>query len=284
METVLSGLSAKSAERWAALLVVPGVIFSLTAVLSWIWHPVGAADALDPAVLGNRLHRASARWLATTPHRLAAEVLVTLLAAASAATATELSRPIARIWTGRGAPSQALLAPFRRRRIRQAQRQAGPEHFVPGRYLPERATRIGDHLLLAERRVEAQYGVALVRVWQRLWHLCDDGERTPVSLAWSRYTAAAVRAAWALGYLALGLVLWWPAAVAGLTLYLSAWAAARRAAAELSVLVEALTDVKLMDLAAALGIQPAHGRFTRADGQAVENVLDKGSLIPHSNA
>ncbi|MGW9031898.1 hypothetical protein ACWGQ5_49475 [Streptomyces sp. NPDC055722] len=123
-----------------------------------------------------------------------------------------------------------------------------------------------------------------MRVWPRLHHLCDGDERTPVSLTWSRYTAATVRAAWSFGYMALGLALWWTAAVAGLALYLSAWAVARCAAAELGVLVDALVDVKLPDLAAALGIQPANGRFTRADAPAVENVLDKRSLIPLSDA
>ncbi|MFJ3339419.1 hypothetical protein [Streptomyces sp. NPDC086766] len=35
--------------------------------------------------------------------------------------------------------------------------------------------------------------MGLARVWPLLWHQCDGDERTPVNLAWSRYTAAAVR-------------------------------------------------------------------------------------------
>ncbi|UED87583.1 hypothetical protein [Streptomyces profundus] len=279
MDGVLNSLGTKFAERWVTLLALPGVVFALTLALSWWLHPVGAAHALDPTVLGDRLDQTPPRWLTHTAHRLVLAALMTLLAVASAAAATELGRLIARWWLGRGRLSQALLAPLRRRRVRRAEREAPPGHHVPTRYLPERATRIGDHLLLAERRVAAQYGVLLVRAWPRLWQLCDDNERAPLQATWDRYTAAAVRSAWALGYLALG-VLWWPAAVAGGALYLSAWAAARRAAAELGVLIEALTDTKLLALAEALGVTPAHGRFTTADGQAIDGILDKGSFLP----
>ncbi|WP_062214485.1 hypothetical protein [Streptomyces sp. NBRC 109706] len=279
MDGFLNGLGTKFAERWVVLLALPGVVFALTLALSWWLHPVGAAHALDPTVLGDRLERTPPRWLTDTAHRLVLAALVVLGAVASAAAATELGRAIARLWLGQGRLSRALLAPLRRRRVRRAEREAPPGHRVPTPYLPERATLIGDRLLLAERRVAAQYGVRLVRAWPRLWQLCDDSERAPLQAAWDRYTAAAVRAAWALGYLALG-ILWWPAAVAGGALYLSAWAAARRAAAELGVLVEALTDTKLLSLAEALGVTPAHGRFTTAEGHAVEAILDKGTFLP----
>ncbi|MEU4837509.1 hypothetical protein [Nocardia testacea] len=277
MDGLLTGLGSKFAERWITLLALPGLLFALTLALSWWLHSLGAAHALDPALLSGRLDQAPPRWLASTPHRLVLAALVTLTAAASAGIAAELSRLIARLWLGRGALSGKLLGRVRRRRIRQAENAAPPDHHAG--YLPERATRIGDHLLLAEKRVDAQYQVALVRVWPRLWHLCDDSQRGPVQLAWDRYTAASVRAAWSLGYLALGL-LWWPAATVGAALYLSAWIAARRAAAELGLLVEALTDVKLPELASALGVPLPHGRFTRADSHAVESILDKGTFLP----
>ncbi|MEU1521921.1 hypothetical protein ABZ413_06945 [Nocardia rhamnosiphila] len=279
MDAVLTGLGSKFAERWIALLALPGLLFALTLVLSWWLHPLGAAHALDPALLGDRLDQAPHRWLSNTRRRLVLAVLVTLTAAASAGVVAELSRAIARLWLGRGVLSGKLLALFLRRRIRQAENAAPPDHYAD--YLPERATRIGDHLLLAEKRVDAQYRVGLIRIWPRLWHLCDDSQRGPVQSAWDRYTAASVRAAWSLGYLALGL-LWWPAAIAGVALYLSAWTAARRAAAELGLLVEALTDVKMMDLASALGVPLPHGRFTRADSHAVESILDKGTSRPAS--
>lgn len=281
MDALLNGLSTKFAERWIALLALPGVVFALTLMLSWWLHPLGASHALDPVSLSDRLDHAPPRWLADTPHRLVLAALVTLTAAASATVAAELGRPIARLWLGRGRLSGKLPVLFRRRRIRQAQSEAPRDHVVSPRYLPERATRIGDHFHLTEQRVSAQYGVGLIRVWPRLWQLCDDSQRAPVQLAWDRYTSASLRVAWSLGYLALG-VLWWPAAVAGAALGLTAWSAARRAAAELSVLVEALTDVKLRELAASLGVSLAHSRFTPVDGHAVENILDKGTFIPQT--
>ncbi|WP_063058631.1 hypothetical protein [Nocardia sienata] len=277
MDALLTGLGAKFAERWITLLALPGLLFASTLALSWWLHPLGVAHALDPALLSDRLDQAPPRWAVNTRHRLVFAALVTLTAAAAAGAAAESSRAIARLWLGRGVPSGKMLALFRRRRIRQAQNEAPPGHHAG--YLPQRATRIGDHLLLAEKRVYAQYRVALIRVWPRLWHLCDDSQRGPVQFAWDRYTAASVRAAWSLGYLALGL-LWWPAALVGVVLYLSAWTAARRAAADLGLLVEALTDVKLPELASALGVPLPHGRFTQADSHAVENILDKGTNLP----
>jgi hypothetical protein len=277
MDALLTGLGAKFAERWITLLALPGLLFALTLTLSWWLYPLGAAHALDPALLSDRLDQAPPRWPANTSHRVVLAALVTLTAAASAGAAAELSRAIAQLWLGRGVLSGKMLGVFRRRRIRQAQNAAPPNHRAG--YLPGRATRIGDHLRLAEKRVDAQYRVALIRIWPRLWQLCDDSQRSPVQLAWDRYTAASVRAAWSLGYLALGL-LWWPAAIVGATLYLSAWAAARRAAAELGLLVEALTDVKLPELASALGVPLPHGRFTQADSHAVESILDKGTYLP----
>ncbi|MGW1738807.1 hypothetical protein ACWCPQ_08340 [Nocardia sp. NPDC001965] len=277
MDALLTGLGSKFAERWITLLALPGLLFALTLVLSWWVHPLGVAHALDPALLSDRLDKPPPRWLANTPHRLVFAALVTLAGAASAGIAAESSRVIARLWLGRGVVSGKLLGFFLRRRIRQAENEVPRDQRA--RYLPERATRIGDHLLLAEKRIHAQYGVGLIRIWPRLWHLCDDSERGPVQLAWNRYTAASMRAAWSLGYLALGL-LWWPAAIAGGALYLSAWIAARRAAAEIGLLVEALTDIKLPELAAALGVPLPHGRFTPADSHTVETVLDKGTYLP----
>lgn len=276
MDKLLPGLGAKLAERWINLLALPGVLFTIVLAFAWWVHPVGA---LDLAALGKRLGEL------VVPKQNVQLVVVAgvgaMIATACAGIAAELSRPIARMWTGRGRLSALLLRPLLRRRIRRARAAAPAGHDVPERYLPARATRIGDHIRLAEQRVGAQYGVALVRVWPRLWHLSSADERTMTQLAWDRYTAAALRAAWSLGYLLVGL-LWWPAAIVGLVLYVSAVAAARRAAADLQSAIEALTDVKLLALAAAVGIPLAHDRFTPKDGAALETVLDKGSFLPQA--
>ncbi|QFU86780.1 hypothetical protein [Amycolatopsis sp. YIM 10] len=273
MDKLLPGLGTKLAERWINLLALPGVLFTVVLAFSWWVHPVGAVD-LD--ALGRRLTEIAVPKQGTQLTMVAS--IGAVIATACAAIAAELSRPIARIWTGRDRGAILLLQPFLRRRIRKVRAAAPAGYGVPERYLPARATRIGDHIRLAEERIAAQYGVALVRVWPRLWHMSNADERAMTQHAWDRYTAAAMRAAWAVGYLLTGL-LWWPAAVAGLLLYLSAWSAARRAAADLQTAIEALTDVKLLDLAAAIGISPAHGKFTPNDGAALETVLDKGSFL-----
>lgn len=273
MDKLLSGLGTKLAERWINLLALPGVLFTVVLAFSWWVHPVGAID-LD--ALGRRLTEI------VVPKQSAqlavAAGVGAVIATVCAGIAAEVSRPIARMWTGRGRLAMVPLRPFLRRRIRKTRAAAPVGYDVPERYLPARATRIGDHIRLAEQRIAAQYGVALVRVWPRLWHMSNADERAMTQHAWDRYTAATLRAAWAVGYLLVGL-LWWPAAVAGLLLYLSALAAARRAAADLQAAIEALTDVKLLDLAAAVGISLAHGKFTASDGVALETVLDKGSFL-----
>ncbi|WP_439658764.1 hypothetical protein ACSHWB_41310 [Lentzea sp. HUAS TT2] len=277
MDKLLSGLGTKLAERWVNLLALPGVLFTLVLAFAWWVHPVGA---LDLTAIVRRLGEITVPKQNAELALVAAAVAV--VATACAGIAAELSRPIARMWTGGGRVGLVLLGPLLRRRIRRAQAAAPAGYTVPERYLPARATRIGDHLRLAEQRVAAQYGVALVRVWPRLWQLSTADGRAMTQLAWDRYTAAALRAAWSIGYLLIA-VLWWPSAIIGLVLYISAVAAARRAALDLRTAIEALTDVTLLPLATAVGIPLAHGRFTVRDGPALEAVLDKGSYLTESS-
>jgi hypothetical protein len=272
MDKLLPGMGTKLAERWIHLLALPSVLFTVVLAFSWWVRPVGAVD-LD--AVSRRLTEIVVPKQGT---QLAVVAGVgTVIATVCAGIAAEVSRPITRMWMGRGRGAMVLLRPFLRRRIWKTRAAAPAGYDVPERYLPARATRIGDHIRLAEQRIAAQYKIALVRAWPRIWHMSSADERAMTQHAWDRYTAAALRAVWAVGYLLVGL-LWWPVAVAGLLLYLSALAAARRAAADLQTAIEALTDVKLLDLAAAVGISLAHGKFTTSDGDALETVLDKGSF------
>jgi hypothetical protein len=271
VDKLLSGIGTTLAARWINLLALPGVLFTIVLAVAWWLHPV---DPLDLDALARRLDEVPTALPGLRLALLAAVGAV--VATAFAGIAVELGRLIGLVWTGRGEVAMVLSRRLLRRRIRKSRAAAPPGHDVPKRYRPARATRIGDHLWLTEQRIAAQYGVALVRLWPRLWQLADTDERAMTQLAWDRYTAAALRAAWSVGYVLLGL-LWWPCAVAGLLLYLSAVSSARRAAAALGLAIEALVDTKLLDLATALGIKAAHGRFTPADGNTLETVLDKGS-------
>ncbi|WP_394619487.1 hypothetical protein JNUCC0626_10420 [Lentzea sp. JNUCC 0626] len=273
MDKLLSGLGTKLAERWINLLALPGVLFTLVLAFAWWVHPVGA---LDVTAIVRRLGELAVPKQNGQLALLAAAGAV--VATACAGLAAELSRFVARTWTGNGRVSTWLMSPLLRRRIRRAQAAAPDGYQVPERYLPARATRIGDAIRLVEQRIAAQYGVALIRVWPRLWQLSSSDERAMTQLAWDRYTAASLRATWAAGYLLIG-ILWWPSVVVAVVLYVSAVASARRAAEDLRTAIEALVDVKLVVLAAAIGVPLAHGRFTAKDGGALEAVLDKGTYL-----
>ncbi|MFD4668091.1 hypothetical protein ACFWNN_00070 [Lentzea sp. NPDC058450] len=273
MDKLLSGLGTKLAERWINLLALPGVLFTVVLAFAWWVQPVGA---LDVTAIVRRLGELAVPKQNGQLALLAAGGAV--VATACAGLAAELSRFVARMWTGNGRVASFVLRPLLRRRVRRARAAAPAGYDVPERYLPARATRVGDALRLAEQRVAAQYGVALIRVWPRLWHLSSSDERAMTQLAWDRYTAASLRASWAFGYLLVG-VLWWPSVVVALVLYVSAVASARRAAEDLRTAIEALVDVKLVVLAGAVGVPLAHGRFTAKDGAALEAVLDKGTYL-----
>ncbi|GAB3970095.1 hypothetical protein GCM10029978_042740 [Actinoallomurus acanthiterrae] len=279
MESLLTGIGGKLTDRWVSLLALPGVAFTLTLFAACWLHPVGAADALDPAVISRRLDMLFRGWLHSGTHRLILFVVGGLATAASALVVGELGRAIGLLWIGRRPWMVRLMRPVITRRRRRADAAAAKDGYqVRDRYLPTRATRIGDSFRLVQERVQVQYGVPLGLLWPWLWQLCDESDRVPTRKAWDGYTGAAVRVAWALGYLLISW-LWWPTALVGVFLTVTASLAARRAAADFAMAAEALVDLKIKALAEALGLALPHGRFTRADGPGLQSILDKGRLV-----
>ncbi|MFG1805014.1 hypothetical protein [Streptomyces sp. NPDC049040] len=281
MDGVLSGLGGKLTERWATLLALPGLAFAATLILAWWVRPLGPRRAADPKAIMQRLDSPLDAWLRDGIHEAALICAIALLGSASALVANELGGVIGRFWLGRHRWfTQLMRGSLAHRRDLARSAVLDPTRYqVPEIYLPATATRIGDSFLLVQKRIQAQYDVGLSRLWPRLWQLCDEAERSLAQQAWDQYRAATVRAAWSVGYLLLS-VCWWPAGFVGIFLGLTAHLSARRSAAEFSMAVEALVDVKIVATATALGVPLPHGRFTRADGPALENVLDKGSIIP----
>lgn len=210
MDGILSDLGKRIADRWFAFLILPGVPFAAAVIVAWAMAPSGPAHALDLDVLVRRLDT-----LAATARTTKGIVIGCLLVAAVTVVAVlvrELSLVVNRLWLGRSAALCRLMRAGIRRRRRLAldtARRGG--YAVPERYLPHRATWIGDRFALVDERVAAQYGVSLARVWPRLWQLRDDRTPKVVSAAWDDYAAATVRVAWAVPYLLVSLF-WWPAA------------------------------------------------------------------------
>ncbi|MFC1436945.1 hypothetical protein ABUW04_01625 [Streptacidiphilus sp. N1-10] len=281
MESILSGLSEKVTERWAALLVLPGIAFAMTLLLACWLRPLGATRQADPHAVVGRLDMLPHGWLRGETHQVVLVGAGVLVALVSAAAANELSRFIGRFWLGRHRGIAWLMRrPLARRRTRaRAAVTDAARYRVPEIYLPTRATRIGDCFLLVQRRVQVQYAVDLGRLWPRVWQLCGEGERVLTQQAWDQYSAAAVRAAWSVGYFVLALY-WWPAVFIGVLLGPTACVVARRSAAGFAMAVESLVDLKISETATVLGVPLPQGRFTRAEGAVLESIFDKGSMIP----
>ncbi|MFE7795892.1 hypothetical protein [Streptomyces sp. NPDC057460] len=278
MDGILSDLGKRIADRWFAFLILPGVPFAATVIVAWAMTPSGAAHALDLDILVRRLDTLGAT--AQTIKGIVSGCLLVAGVAVVAVLVRELSLIVNRLWLGRAAILCRLMRPGIRRRRRLAldtARRGG--YALPERYLPHRATWIGDRFALVDERVAAQYGVSLARVWPRLWQLRDDRTPKVVSAAWDDYAAATVRVAWALPYLVISLF-WWPAAPLGLALMLLGWSQGRRGADDFCVSCEAAIDVQLRRLAHMVGVPLPHQRVTTAEGRQIDGILAKGAYLP----
>jgi hypothetical protein len=271
----LAELGKKLAERWVALLVLPGLLFTATATVAAL---LGHRNWADPGLLGQRLgalvppDTGASGGLART-----VLLLVVVLVAAFAsglcaqALATPVEQALAGRWPGLLRRPAAVLARRRRaawRRVDdQCERARGDGDLERHAALAERrsrlaliepgsATWIGDRLDAPAVRVHREYGVDLRFAWPRLWLLLPDSTRTPLATARRRLDDAATLGGWGLLYLALG-ALWWPSAVIGVVVGLVAWRRCRSAADVYADLVEAAVDVHLEDLI---------GRFTDEKG------------------
>ncbi|WP_406373689.1 hypothetical protein OH781_39775 [Streptomyces sp. NBC_01550] len=278
MDGILSDLGKRIADRWFAFLILPGVPFAATVIVAWAMTPSGAAHALDLDILVRRLDTLGAT--AQTIKGIVSGCLLIAGVAVVAVLVRELSLIVNRLWLGRAAILCRLMRPGIRRRRRLAldtARRGG--YALPERYLPHRATWIGDRFALVDERVAAQYGVSLARVWPRLWQLRDDRTPKVVSAAWDDYAAATVRVAWALPYLVIS-IFWWPAAPLGLALVLLGWSQGRRGADDFCVSCEAAIDVQLRRLAHIVGVPLPHKRVTTAEGRKIDGILAKGAYLP----
>ncbi|MFZ3592954.1 hypothetical protein [Streptomyces sp. BH104] len=278
MDGILTELGKRIADRWFAFLILPGVPFAAAVLATWAMRPSGAAHALDLDLLVRRLDT-----LGDTATTAKGAVLGCLLLGGVIVTALvvrELSLFVHRLWTGRSNALRRVMNPGIQRRRRSAldtARQGG--YAVPERYLPRRATWIGDRFALADERVAAQYGVSLARVWPRLWQLHDPRGPKIVTAAWDEYAAATVRVAWALPYAALA-PFWWPAAVIALALFLLGWTQGRRGADDFCLACEAAVDLQLRRLAHVVGVPLPHRRVTVTEGREIDRILAKGAYLP----
>jgi len=264
---LIASLSQKITERWLTAIILPGLLY--TTIVSWALL-AGHRHALDLPWFTHQLndlwqHRQSG------PATLAVAIAAGLAAASLAGVAaTMLAEDVVhRIWVIRASP---------RRRDRLATRAQSRwnerDNQPPQRYLPQRATVIGEHFRLIGERVHAQYGLSVTAAWPRVWVLTTADTRILISAAHRRYHADATTAAWALLYLPWTL-LWWPAALIAAITFTIAHRRARTSSAALATLIEATIDTHAHALARAIGVDLPEGRLTPDEGNKINDILLK---------
>ncbi|MFE6334240.1 hypothetical protein ACFVP3_30745 [Streptomyces sp. NPDC057806] len=285
MTTFLSALAVKAAEKWLALLVLPGLVYVAGVAAAVV---LGHSYALDLGELHSAIDR-------LTTHPGASNAGAILLVAAGVLAAATLAGMCARasaviverLWTSRGDrwPARLLVG----RRVRRWQRadaacEAAGTRTELARALerreaialvrPRRPTWIGDRLHAADQRVYDAYGLDLGAAWPRLWLTVPDAVRAELLTAREAYGAAVGLAGWAPLYLLLG-AWWWPALPAAAIVAATAWIRGRSTTAVLADLVEATVDLHAITLAQELGVTGERPALTREVGDAITTTLRK---------
>jgi hypothetical protein len=287
---LLIEVGRRLAERWLAVLVLPGLL--LVGVLT-VGVLLGQADALSTNHLVDAASDTARRLQAGGGIAVGTAVLAALLAAGACGLAAQgLARSIRAGWLGDwpqwAAPVRNHLTRKRSERWwdNQAQLEAAvgadrdPAEFVHRRNRiglapPARPTRMGDRIAGADVRVFAEYGLDLAPCWPRLWLVLPEDTRSELRAASGALDAASVLAGWAVLYALAGL-LWWPSALASVIVYATAWYRGQRTAATLADLIESAVDLYGGTLAAALGLGTAT-TVTPEVGAAVTARCRKGA-------
>jgi hypothetical protein len=295
MESFLSGLGSKLAEKWLATLVLPGLLFVGIGAAAVVLRD---SHAVDPARLVRRAADISDRLRAHGP----SAILLTLAAAALLATtaalaATWLGAGILQLWLRAWpGPLARWLTGRRQRRWTQADealtgyeeeiRESGARPAMRDRLAqarndialayPARPTWMGDRTYGVDVRAWHSHGLDLRAVWPRLWLLTTDAGRADVAAARAALDRATTLVGWGVLYVALGTV-WWPAALAGLVVGWTGWYRARASTATFADLVEAVVDLNAHRLAVAVGAIRDTDAFTRDVGLEVTRRVRKGT-------
>jgi hypothetical protein len=300
MTGFLAGLGTKLAEKWVALLVLPGLVYLSAAAVAVI---LGHRHALGLSLLASDIDRLAARpassnagvILLTATAALAASATVGLLASALGSVLEwSWHRPEHRwlsSWLTRNRRSRWQRADHAAdRHIADDVRNHSWNSTASARLSPATAralarrdaiapeppagpTWIGDRFRALAVRVRRAYALDVHAVWPSLWLLLPDQPRAEITAARDAHTAASRLGGWAVLYLLLGTV-WWPALVAAVLLAAMAWYRARRTAQTLAELIEAAVDCHARDLATRLGFD-CEGPLPRHVGVTMTDLLNK---------
>ncbi|NBE79589.1 hypothetical protein [Micromonospora rubida] len=273
---VLTEVGKRVNGRWLTAVLLPGLLLVAVAAVA---AALGHTRPFDVDHLAATTGRAG-RDLAADPGRLVVTLAAAFVAAGLAGTAAPgLGRLAQRWWLRERFLTGDLITRTRwsrRSRALAAARRADAP--VVAAYLPQRPTWLGDRARLVEVRARAQYHLSAALVWPRLWLLLDEDSRRPITDVRTRYGEAVALVGWAVPYLLLGLR-WWPALLVGAGMLLTAWRRLRDTLAELAELIESALDLRLRDLAEALGQPLAGAEPSPAEGRALDDRLGKAGPV-----
>ncbi|MFE3247761.1 hypothetical protein [Streptomyces sp. NPDC059209] len=301
MPGLLAGIGTWIADRWLQTVVLSGMLWVATLVVA---ARLGQSHPFDAARLHTWLDEIASQRAGHSPAAILLAVAAALLTAGAAGLAAgALGALHQRLWGADGSgPALAWLPRWRRRwwerrysaparravsdalaadlaeprdPVLATAREARAERALRLRSErePHRPTRIGDALHAVAVCLRARYDLDLELAWPRLWAVLDETLRADLAGARAAYDSAARLAGWSVLYAALT-VLWWPAALIGAGVFVTAVARARGAAAVLASLVEAAVDLRLTELADQLGVRPDSGELTEL-GRAVGRRLGR---------
>lgn len=306
MNTVLSGITGKLADRWLAWVLTPGLLLVVAAALA---IRLGQSHALDATRLDAWITTvgASPAW------RSAATLLLAAVGTLAASVATGLAAAatgdvIRRFWVlpGRRRPGSWLRA-RRLRRWSAAEKRAGEAELAAAAQQnlataqagalatsrlraarvaaaeavarrdaicliePARPTWIADRLRAAGQRVMDTYGLDLNSAWPRLWSLASEPLRADLAAAQTSYIEAARLVGWGLLYLLVG-IWWWPSVVIAVAAGTAGWIKARESVSTLADLAESAVDLYGRELADHVGLT-CTGLLTPDIGERITALL-----------
>jgi hypothetical protein len=290
MTGFLGEIGSKLADRWAALLALPGLLYLAAVTAAAV---LGQQHALSYPFLSRKI----TAW-AASPVLKSAGGTVLIVAAILAGSvfaglaATAGGRFIEILWTlpGRYPPAR-WLADWRKTRSRdlkaiadnpgssgqqvaKAIRQANRICLIE----PDCPTWIGDRLRACHERIRKTYGLDLTAAWPRLWLIVPDTVRTELAAARDAFSAAARLSAWAIFYVILG-IWWWPALVVALITATAAVIKGRLSTSNLADLIESTVDLHGAELGPQLGLP---GPLTPDTGRQLTTRMLKSRWDPAS--
>lgn len=288
MTGFLAEIGQKLADRWAALLAVPGLLYLAAVTAAAV---LGQADAVSYPDLS----RTIASWAASPALKSAGGTALIIAAVLAGSVTAGLAavaggKLVEALWTLPGdRPPAKWLVGRRRERSARLKEIADTSHDpVAVRKAITRADRIclvepgcptwiGDRLRACHVRIEAAYGLDLAVAWPRLWLIVPDTARAELGAVRDEFSSAARLTAWAALYLVLG-TWWWPVVPIAVVTGIAGVSRGRLATGNLADLIESAVDLYGGELIAQLG-EPA---VTPAIGRRLTTRMRKGRWDPDS--